>query len=87
MSCWTLYQLVGQGAAPFNQNLYTFFQVGEYSAHVGFMIDRLTAVMMVVVTFVSLLVHLYTIGYMEEDPGYQRFLVISLYSLSRCSLW
>ncbi|WCF28574.1 NADH-quinone oxidoreductase subunit L [Xylella fastidiosa] len=87
LSCWTLYQLVGQGAAPFNQNLYTFFQVGEYSAHVGFMIDRLTAVMMVVVTFVSLLVHLYTIGYMEEDPGYQRFFsYISLFTFSMLTL-
>ncbi len=57
------------------------------SAHVGFMIDRLTAVMMVVVTFVSLLVHLYTIGYMEEDPGVSAaFLVTSVYSPSRCSL-
>ncbi|ARO67906.1 NADH-quinone oxidoreductase subunit L [Xylella fastidiosa subsp. pauca] len=87
LSCWTFYQLVGQGAAPFNQNLYTFFQVGEYSAHVGFMIDRLTAVMMVVVTFVSLLVHLYTIGYMEEDPGYQRFFsYISLFTFSMLTL-
>ncbi|HHW4681038.1 MAG TPA: proton-conducting transporter transmembrane domain-containing protein, partial [Xylella taiwanensis] len=83
LSCWTLYQLVGQGAAPFNQNLYTFFQVGDYSAHVGFMIDRLTAMMMVVVTFVSLLVHVYTIGYMAEDPGYQRFFsYISLFTFS-----
>src|SRR5213076_1382640 len=44
-------------ALPFNQNVYTFFQVGNWSGHVGFMIDRLSAMMMVVVTFVSLLVH------------------------------
>src|SRR5690606_40833641 len=65
-SAWVLWQLV-QGAAPYNQNVYTFFEVGAYSAHVGFMVDRLTAMMMVVVTFVSLLVHVYTIGYMKED--------------------
>ncbi|MBN6149689.1 NADH-quinone oxidoreductase subunit L [Xanthomonas sp. AmX2] len=87
LSCWVLYQLVGQGAAPFNQNLYTFFEVGQYSAHVGFMVDRLTAMMMVVVTFVSLLVHVYTIGYMADDPGYQRFFsYISLFTFSMLSL-
>ncbi|WP_045767279.1 NADH-quinone oxidoreductase subunit L [Xanthomonas albilineans] len=87
LSCWTLYHLVGQGAAPFNQNLYTFFEVGHYSAHVGFMVDRLTAMMMVVVTFVSLLVHVYTIGYMADDPGYQRFFsYISLFTFSMLSL-
>ncbi|MFT4247715.1 MAG: NADH-quinone oxidoreductase subunit L [Pseudomonas sp.] len=87
LSGWTFYQLVGQGAAPFNQNLYTFFEVGNYSAHVGFMVDRLTAMMMLVVTFVSLLVHVYTIGYMEEDPGYQRFFsYISLFTFSMLTL-
>jgi NADH-quinone oxidoreductase subunit L len=87
LSCWTLYQLAGQGAVPFNQNLYTFFDVGNYSAHVGFMVDRLTAMMMVVVTFVSLLVHVYTIGYMQEDPGYQRFFsYISLFTFSMLTL-
>ncbi|NZA27416.1 NADH-quinone oxidoreductase subunit L [Luteimonas sp. SJ-92] len=86
-SCYVLWQLVGQGAAPYNQNLYTFFEVGSYSAHVGFMIDRLTAMMMVVVTFVSLLVHVYTIGYMAEDPGYQRFFsYISLFTFSMLML-
>src|SRR5690606_1917655 len=72
LSAHVLWQLL-QGADPFNQNVYTFFQVGGYSAHVGFMVDNLTAMMMVVVTFVSLLVHVYTIGYMADDPGYQRF--------------
>ena len=87
LSGWVLYQLVGQGASPFNQNVYTFFEVGNYSAHVGFMIDKLTAMMMVVVTFVSLLVHIYTIGYMAEDPGYQRFFsYISLFTFSMLML-
>ena len=87
LSMFVLWQLVGQGAAPFNQDVYTFFQVAGYEAHVGFMVDRLTAMMMVVVTFVSLLVHVYTIGYMAEDPGYQRFFsYISLFTFSMLML-
>ena len=87
MSAWVLWQLVGQGAAPFNEDIYTWFQVGGYEAHVGFLVDNLTAMMMVVVTFVSLLVHVYTIGYMAEDPGYQRFFAyISLFTFSMLML-
>lgn len=87
LSCWVLYQLAWQGAAPFNQNLYTFFEIGNFQGHVGFMVDRLTAMMMVVVTFVSLLVHIYTIGYMADDPGYQRFFsYISLFTFSMLML-
>jgi NADH-quinone oxidoreductase subunit L len=87
MSMYVLWQLVGQGAAPFNENVYTWFQVGGIEAHVGFMVDRLTAMMMVVVTFVSLLVHVYTIGYMHEDEGYQRFFsYISLFTFSMLML-
>ncbi|MBP6749480.1 MAG: NADH-quinone oxidoreductase subunit L [Xanthomonadaceae bacterium] len=86
LSCYTLWQLL-QGASPFNENVYTFFDVAGYDAHVGFMIDKLTAMMMVVVTFVSLLVHVYTIGYMAEDPGYQRFFsYISLFTFSMLML-
>ncbi len=87
MSVQVLWQLVGQGAPPFNENLYTWFDVGGLQAHVGFMVDRLTAMMMVVVTFVSLLVHIYTIGYMKEDPGYHRFFsYISLFTFSMLML-
>ncbi|MEO8001048.1 MAG: NADH-quinone oxidoreductase subunit L [Arenimonas sp.] len=87
LSCQVLYQLCTGQADPFNQNIYTFYEVGHYSAHIGFMIDNLTAMMMVVVTFVSLLVHIYTIGYMEEDPGYQRFFsYISLFTFSMLML-
>jgi NADH-quinone oxidoreductase subunit L len=87
LSVQVLWQLAVQHADPFNQNVYTFFQVGGYSAHVGFMVDKLTAMMMVVVTFVSLLVHVYTIGYMAEDPGYQRFFsYISLFTFSMLML-
>ncbi|MFD0737989.1 NADH-quinone oxidoreductase subunit L [Lysobacter koreensis] len=87
LSGYVLWQLVGQGAAPFNENVYTWFQVAGYDAHVGFMVDKLTAMMMVVVTFVSLLVHIYTIGYMAEDDGYQRFFsYISLFTFSMLML-
>ena len=86
LSCKVLWQL-WSGADPYNQNVYTFFEIGGYSAHVGFMVDRLTAMMMVVVTSVSLLVHVYTIGYMKDDPGYQRFFsYISLFTFSMLML-
>ncbi|MFZ2236811.1 MAG: NADH-quinone oxidoreductase subunit L, partial [Dokdonella sp.] len=87
LSIWVLYQLVWGGAAVFNQNIYTWFQVGNLSANVGFLVDNLTAMMMVVVTFVSLLVHIYTVGYMRDDPGYQRFFsYISLFTFSMLML-
>jgi NADH-quinone oxidoreductase subunit L len=87
LSSWVLWQRVGQGAPPFNENVYTWFQVGGLQANVGFMVDNLTAMMMVVVTFVSLLVHVYTIGYMADDPGYQRFFsYISLFTFSMLML-
>ncbi|GAB2492755.1 NADH-quinone oxidoreductase subunit L [Arenimonas alkanexedens] len=87
LSCQVLWQFAVGNADPFNENVYTFFQVGGYAAHVGFMVDSLTAMMMVVVTFVSLLVHVYTIGYMAEDPGYQRFFsYISLFTFSMLML-
>ncbi len=86
LSCYVLWQLL-HGAPVFNANLYTFFEAGNASAHVGFLIDNLTAMMMVVVTFVSLLVHVYTIGYMADDPGYQRFFsYISLFTFSMLML-
>ena len=87
LSFYVLYQLVWGGADNFNQDVYTWFEIGRFHASVGFMVDRLTAMMMVVVTFVSLLVHLYTIGYMAEDPGYQRFFsYISLFTFSMLML-
>jgi NADH-quinone oxidoreductase subunit L len=57
----------------FNGPVYTWLVAGETRFEIGFLIDRLSALMMVVVTFVSLMVHVYTVGYMAEDPGYQRF--------------
>jgi NADH-quinone oxidoreductase subunit L len=70
-----------------NYNLYTWAQLGSFSLNVGFMIDDLTATMMAVVTFVSLMVHIYTIGYMKDDPGYQRFFAyISLFTFAMLTL-
>jgi len=71
----------------FNGPVYTWLTSGDTSFHVGFMIDALTVTMMLVVTSVSLMVHIYTIGYMEEDPGYQRFFsYISLFTFSMLML-
>src|SRR5512135_2363639 len=71
----------------FNGPVYTWLTSGDASFQVGFLIDRLTATMMLVVTFVSLMVHIYTIGYMEEDAGYQRFFsYISLFTFSMLML-
>src|SRR6188768_2288203 len=87
LSFYVLYQMVWEGAETFNQDIYTWFQVGSLQTHVGFMIDRLSAMMMVVVTFVSLMVHIYTIGYMAEDDGYQRFFsYIALFTFSMLML-
>lgn len=71
----------------YNETVYTWLQSGNITFEVGFMIDRLSAMMMVVVTFVSLMVHIYTIGYMAEDPGYSRFFsYISLFTFAMLML-
>ena len=71
----------------FNGPVYTWAQVAGLKFEVGFLIDTLSATMMVVVTSVSLAVHVYTIGYMHEDPGYQRFFsYISLFTFSMLML-
>lgn len=71
----------------YNANLYTWLASGDITFSVGFLIDNLTAMMMVVVTFVSLMVHIYTIGYMHEDPGYSRFFsYISLFTFAMLML-
>ena len=75
------------GGAGYNGTVYEWMAVGSLKMEVGFLIDSLTAMMMCVVTFVSLMVHIYTIGYMEEDPGYQRFFsYISLFTFSMLML-
>ncbi len=71
----------------YNGPVYTWLTMGETRLEIGFLIDRLSALMMVVVTFVSLMVHVYTIGYMADDPGYQRFFsYISLFTFSMLML-
>jgi len=71
----------------FNGPLYTWMVSGGIRFEIGFLIDTLTVTMMLVVTSVSLMVHIYTIGYMEEDPGYQRFFsYISLFTFSMLML-
>ena len=71
----------------FSGPVYQWLTSGGVSFEVGFLIDRLTVLMMLVVTFVSLMVHIYTIGYMEEDAGYQRFFsYISLFTFSMLML-
>jgi NADH-quinone oxidoreductase subunit L len=76
-----------QAGNTFNGALYTWMTVGDVRMEIGFLIDRLTVMMMLVVTFVSLCVHIYTIGYMKDDPGYQRFFsYISLFTFSMLML-
>ncbi|QJC57017.1 NADH-quinone oxidoreductase subunit L [Polaromonas vacuolata] len=78
---------VAMDGAHFNETLYTWMVVGNLKMEVGFLVDGLTAMMMCVVTFVSLMVHIYTIGYMEEDKGYNRFFgYISLFTFSMLML-
>ena len=75
------------GGQPENLSIYTWAVTDGLRMEIGFLVDRLTALMMVVVTFVSLMVHIYTIGYMHDDPGYQRFFsYISLFTFSMLML-
>jgi NADH-quinone oxidoreductase subunit L len=86
LSVMTL-KAVALDGARFNETIYEWMVLGGLKMEVGFMVDGLTAMMMCVVTFVSLMVHLYTIGYMEEDPGYNRFFsYISLFTFSMLML-
>src|SRR5688572_27772647 len=84
-SCVIMWDVLKGGT--FNGSVYTWLVSDGIRMEVGFLVDRLTALMMVVVTFVSLCVHVYTIGYMHEDPGYQRFFsYISLFTFSMLML-
>ena len=79
--------IVIDGNEAYNGTVYTWSVIEGIRFEIGFMIDNLTAMMMVVVTFVSLMVHIYTIGYMHDDPGYQRFFsYISLFTFSMLML-
>ena len=86
ISAMTL-QSVAMDGARFNETLYTWMTLGSLKMEIGFLVDGLTAMMMCVVTFVSLMVHIYTIGYMEEDEGYNRFFAyISLFTFAMLML-
>ena len=85
ISCITLNETLN--GLVLNQTIYQWLVTGHYQFEVGFLIDNLTAMMMVVVTFVSLMVHIYTMGYMKGDPGYRRFFsYISLFTFSMLML-
>jgi len=87
LSCMVLKQLLVEQVPNFDGTVYTWLVSDGVRMQVGFLIDRLSALMMVVVTFVSLCVHVYTVGYMSDDPGYQRFFAyISLFTFSMLML-
>ena len=87
LSAIVLKNLYWGGAEPENISVYTWAVTDGLRMEVGFLVDRLTALMMVVVTFVSFAVHVYTIGYMHDDPGYQRFFsYICLFTFSMLML-
>jgi NADH-quinone oxidoreductase subunit L len=86
LSAKVFWDLLG-GAPAFDGPVYTWLVSDGLRMEVGFLVDRLSALMMVVVTFVSLMVHVYTIGYMHEDPGYTRFFsYISLFTFAMLML-
>lgn len=84
LSCYVAYYILISSAEIINVNLFTWASGGDlfpYSFHIGFLIDPLTVIMLLIVNFVSLLVHIYSIGYMDDDDGYQRFFsYISLFT-------
>ncbi|MFI4886128.1 MAG: NADH-quinone oxidoreductase subunit L [Steroidobacterales bacterium] len=87
LSMYVLKQLYADGIPTFSGPVYTWAVTDGVHIDVGFLIDRLSALMMAVVTFVSLCVHVYTIGYMRDDPGYIRFFsYISLFTFSMLML-
>ena len=86
LSAYVFKSVVFEGST-FNETIYTWMVVGGLKMEVGFLIDSITAMMMCVVTFVSLMVHIYTMGYMAEDEGYDRFFsYISLFTFSMLML-
>ena len=87
LSLYALKVIALDGAPIFNETVYRWAAAGGLSMEIGFLVDHLTALMMTVVTFVSLAVHIYTIGYMHDDDGYQRFFsYISLFTFAMLML-
>ncbi len=87
VSAWVFVRFYFQGYEAEQFTVYTWGTVGNLTLQVGFLVDELTSLMMMVVTFVSLMVHIYTIGYMREDPGYSRFFAyIALFTFAMLML-
>ncbi|MDF7675270.1 NADH-quinone oxidoreductase subunit L [Neisseriaceae bacterium ESL0693] len=87
LSAWVLYGFMTGSRTRFDENVYTWLTMGGLDFAVGFLVDTLTATMLVIVTSVSLMVHIYTIGYMKGEEGYQRFFsYISLFTFSMLML-
>ena len=87
LSAYVLWLMLFDGMGSMNVTVYDWAVVGHVQFQVGFLVDRLTALMITVVSFVSLMVHIYTIGYMADDPGYKRFFsYISLFTFSMLML-
>jgi NADH-quinone oxidoreductase subunit L len=87
LSCYVVYKILFEGLGTYAGHVYTWLLSDGIKIEVGFLIDRLSALMMAVVTFVSLMVHIYTIGYMHDDDGYQRFFsYISLFTFAMLML-
>src|SRR5579859_6545787 len=87
LSAWVLWSMLTGSQGDTNVTVYDWGLSDGVRFQVGFLVDRLTALMITVVTFVSLMVHIYTIGYMQDDPGYKRFFsYISLFTFSMLML-
>ncbi|RFF32626.1 NADH-quinone oxidoreductase subunit L [Wenzhouxiangella sediminis] len=87
LSAWVAWQVFFNGLPTLDYTVYTWAVTDGITFEVGFLVDSLTALMMTVVTFVSLMVHIYTIGYMHDDPGYQRFFAyINLFTFAMLML-
>lgn len=83
LSCYVFKAMVVDGLPAIDHAFYTWASSGQFQFDVAFLIDRLSATMMMIVLFISLMVHIYTIGYMADDPGYQRFFsYVSLFTFA-----
>ncbi|MGD8742873.1 MAG: NADH-quinone oxidoreductase subunit L [Granulosicoccaceae bacterium] len=87
LSLYVMHGFVFDGWQTYNESVYTWMVSDGIRFEIGFLVDKLTALMLVVVTFVSLMVHIYTIGYMHDDEGYNRFFsYIALFTFSMLML-
>lgn len=86
-ACLLAKTMILDHAPAFNRNIYSWIISGSFQFNIGFLVDQLTALMLLTVTFISLVVHIYSIGYMHDDPGYQRFFAyISMFTFAMLTL-